>query len=400
MKILIVNARAEASGGGAEKHVADLAAQLSAHGHELAFLHAFPGGEVLPGSPAYVLHPTDWRDDPRRRLANHLNDLLSPASPRLAAVVDRVRPDLVHTHNLPGIGTGIWEVARRAGVPVVHTLHDYFLSCPRVTLTRRDGSPCRPSPLLCGLRARRVQRWAGAVGEVVGVSRFILDLYAAVFPRAGRRVIRHPVVADSRPAPTPPRSELRTVGYIGALEAMKGVRVILEAAPELGRLGCELRLAGRGKLEQEVSAAAARWPHVRYDGFLGAEEKERFLAECDLGLVPSVWNEPGAPAYAMVEWLLAGRPVLVSRRGGLGEAIAGLPGSIAVEPTADDLVATIGRLRSRAGWERALAALGPIVVEDDLGRWTAEYEAAYEAALRRAAASDPPRQAFRRSRSA
>ena len=59
------------------------------------------------------------------------------------------RPDVVHTHNLPGISTGIWETCRRLGRPVVHTLHDYQLLCPRTSLMRTNGEPC-PRGLLCG----------------------------------------------------------------------------------------------------------------------------------------------------------------------------------------------------------------------------------------------------------
>ena len=49
-----------------------------------------------------------------------------------------------------------WQAARRQGIPVVHTLHDYWLLCPSTTLTRRDATPCRPSPFLCGARTRRM----------------------------------------------------------------------------------------------------------------------------------------------------------------------------------------------------------------------------------------------------
>ena len=49
-------------------------------------------------------------------------------------------PDVVHTHNLTGVSTAIWEVCRRLDLPVFHSLHDYYLLCPR------NGPPIIFSP--------------------------------------------------------------------------------------------------------------------------------------------------------------------------------------------------------------------------------------------------------------
>ena len=144
----MVNAPADVTAGGAEKHVHELARELRSRGHELAFLHAFPSRDGQYEPDTTVLHATDWRDDQVRRVRNHVDDWLSLPAERLRQVVAAHRPDVVHTHNLPGISTGIWEVCRRLGLPVVHTLHDYQLLCPRKSLMRSDGEPCRPAPLV------------------------------------------------------------------------------------------------------------------------------------------------------------------------------------------------------------------------------------------------------------
>ncbi|MGG7377432.1 glycosyltransferase, partial [Escherichia coli] len=71
-----------------------------------------------------------------------LGDAVSRPTARVREAVAAARPDVVHTNNLPGVTTAIWEVSRQLGIPVVHTIHDYYLLCPRVTLQRRDGRPC------------------------------------------------------------------------------------------------------------------------------------------------------------------------------------------------------------------------------------------------------------------
>ena len=88
--------------------------------------------------------------------------------------------------------------AADSDVPVVHTIHDYYLLCPRVTLTRRDATPCRPSPLLCGFRSHRLARWAPAVSHVIGCSQYVLDVHAHLFPAAELHVLRNPVELPTR----------------------------------------------------------------------------------------------------------------------------------------------------------------------------------------------------------
>src|ERR1700758_1162439 len=56
--------------------------------------------------------------------------------------IDEFRPDLVHIHNFfPLISPSVHYAARRRGIPVVQTLHNYRLLCPASTLLR-DGHIC------------------------------------------------------------------------------------------------------------------------------------------------------------------------------------------------------------------------------------------------------------------
>jgi glycosyltransferase involved in cell wall biosynthesis len=329
-----------------------------------------------------VLHRTHWRDDPIRRLRNHAGDVVANPTRRLREIVASFRPDLVHTHNLPGITTAVWAACERLGVPVVHTLHDYHLLCPRVTLVRADGERCRPHPLLCGLRTRRLGRWAGAVSDVISVSQYLLDQHGGLFDRARAHVVRNPLPRHGQAAVSPPNGRLTALGYLGALEPIKGVDRLLRAAPELNRLGCTVHVAGDGRLRPAVEAAAASSPSVVYAGVVSGDEKRDFLGRCDAGVMPSVWAEPGGPANAMVEWLAAGRPVLVSNRGGLGEAIGLFPGARPLEPTADGILAAVSSLLEPQAWRQAVARVRPPGDgADDVDRWVSDHERIFRAAL-------------------
>jgi glycosyltransferase involved in cell wall biosynthesis len=374
--VLIVNAHGDdASCGGAERAVGELTDRLLAHGFEVSYIQAFPSRVQGRNLDRTILHRSDWRDDPVRRLRNHAGSVLSLPANRLMSVIADHRPDLVHTHNLPGVDTGVWEAARRLELPVVHTIWDYYLLCPRVSLTRRDGRPCRPNPLLCGFRTRRLARWTRAVSHVIGCSQYVIDVHAELFADAAFHVFRNPIVLPAR-ASRPPQDRPTVLGYIGSLDRIKGVDVLLEAAPRLDELGFTLRLAGDGRLRGEVARAAKTDPNVEWAGMVLGQEKWRFLESCDLGIVPSVWAEPGGPTFTMAEWLAAGRPVLVSSRGGLGEVAGVYSGSVAVDPTVDAIVEPIAALRRPGVWDELVARVRPI---EGLGaeQWAEEHVALY-----------------------
>jgi glycosyltransferase involved in cell wall biosynthesis len=381
VRVLIINAHGQDRAlGGVEKGLTMLTRGLSKRGHSISWITAFPSQPVEGSTGVTAMHKTDWRVDPFRRLQTHVDAFVSRPSPRLARAIAEDCPDVVHTHNLPGLTTAVWEAARRQGLPVLHTLHDYYLLCPRTTLMRRDGhTPCRPNPLMCGLRTRRLARWSGGVSHLAGVSKFLLGMHAHLFPHSTKHVIRNPLVPFDSGSIPPPGRELRSIGYIGSLGEPKGVTTLLEAAPALGRLGFELHIAGGGRLAEKVQRAAERVPSLTYHGVVYRESKDAFLAECDLGVIPSTWAEPGGPTHGMVEWLCAGRPVLVSPRGGLGEVIDDHPGALACEPEVDAIIDTVSSLRPSAAWQALVDSVDRPSGEEDLERWVAEHEAVYRA---------------------
>ena len=374
LRVLQVHAHgADPAVGGVGKHLTRLGLRLPERGFEVYYLAAFEEATPPPG-PTVTLHDDHWKTSRVRRIRNHAGDLVSRPTQRLEAAVRASGADVLHTHNLPCITTAVWEVARRLGIPVVHTVHDYQLLCPRVTLLRPDGEACRPNPTLCGARTRRLARWSGGVNLVLGPTAYVLRAHADVFDPQIMRVVRNPYddAATSVRIP-PPRRRLEALGYLGRLDHTKGVRQLLAAAPALAQHGCSLRIAGDGKLRAEVEEATRSLPNVEYAGVVRGRQKSDFLESCDAGIVPSIWPEPAGPANVMLEWLSAGRPVLSSPRGGLAEAIATSGGAIAVEPAAAAIADAVGLLRDPVRFGAAVAAISTVPHSGDEDRWIDEH---------------------------
>lgn len=60
----------------------------------------------------------------------------------LTQVLDRLSPDVVHIHHLLFLSAGLIRLAKDRGIPVVFTLHDFWLMCPRQIRMKPDLSNC------------------------------------------------------------------------------------------------------------------------------------------------------------------------------------------------------------------------------------------------------------------
>jgi glycosyltransferase involved in cell wall biosynthesis len=60
----------------------------------------------------------------------------------LDGVIRKLRPDVVHVHELAGLPSSVLDVIRRSDVPAIVTLQDYFPLCSTFKLLDADGRVC------------------------------------------------------------------------------------------------------------------------------------------------------------------------------------------------------------------------------------------------------------------
>lgn len=330
MRVLLINANyASPVVGGGQRSLAFLAEGLAYRGHEVRVLSSGPAelSETVGGVQHVRLryHNLYWPFDgvsrgPAARAAWHALDSYNPVAARaLGRQIDAFEPDLVHTNVMAGISASVWRSVAGRGLPLVHTLRDYYVVCARSELFR-DGRVCEGTCADCALFTAVPKRLSSLVHAVVGNSRAILDahLTRGAFARTPiRRVVlngyRPP---EQRPQPSP-RSDRLRVGYLGRLDAPKGVGWLLDAFERLPHDRFSLDLAGTGP-EAYVQALRKRYASDRVR-FLGFTEPGRLFRRIDVLVVPSLWPEP-LPRTAF-EAYGHGVPVLGAARGGIPEAI-------------------------------------------------------------------------------
>jgi glycosyltransferase involved in cell wall biosynthesis len=391
MKVLLVNSLYHPTElGGAERMVRTLAAQLSARGHDVAVACLAAGAagvrelegvrvHYLPQANVYPLEQTE------HRLAHlkpvwHLVDCANPVmARRLDQVITREAPDVVHTHNLTGFSTLAWVAASRRRLPIVHTIHDYYLLCLRSTMYSHAGN-CREQHLACALASRPKRALSRRVAAAVGVSEFVLERHRAfgAFADVPGRVIRNPcrfpAHAPARPADGPLR-----VGFLGRIEPAKGIDVLLREMRQLAAADWQLAIAGTG-LADYVNGLRAEFTDPRVQ-WVEAVAAEHFLPRIDVLVVPSRWNDV-APLVVM-EAFAFGVPVVGARRGGIPEMIEpGVTGEL-FDPDVQGSLSNV--LRPYLAEPAAARRMGPACAARAAAFQPAEnarqYEAVYQQVL-------------------
>jgi glycosyltransferase involved in cell wall biosynthesis len=318
--------------GGAEKAIAMLAEALVRNGHSVVVATLHPGSleatEESNGIRVYRL-PLDnvyWpftrlaKANPLLRVAFHLYEMWNwKAARRIGRILDLENPDVVHTHNIGGFSVAIWRAVKLRRIRLVHTLHDYYLLCPRRTLYR-SGKSCENRCLSCQLFTATRKAASCIPDEVVSVSQFTLDKHRSfgyLRNSASRVIYNVHSTSEEGTRAFIPRSDpgVLTFGFIGRIEPEKGLETLLLATRKLAQPGWRLTIAGKGT-DAYVSYLRLKYTDERIR-WLGFSSTSEFYPGVDVVVIPSQWSEP--LGYVCVESLYAGRPLICARVGGLPE---------------------------------------------------------------------------------
>ena len=166
MRIAFINTVFPPHGAsGAETTLGLLARTLGNRGHSCSVVTLTPEQKESAGSIdgvsvhslplANVFWPhAGFRPKPLRPVFQ-LFDAWNPVmGKQLARTLAELRPDVVHCHNLLGFSVSAWTAAGSLGIPVVQTLHDYYLACPRSAMWRPGRGNCVTTCIECRAFAR------------------------------------------------------------------------------------------------------------------------------------------------------------------------------------------------------------------------------------------------------
>ena len=328
--------------GGAEIVAFREARALTARGHEVVIL---AGAEPSEHAPAGTLDFETYEGLPvyrlsMRSLSPDLNFFWPAAARRLKAVMSSHDIEVVHFHNITGLGANLIPAVKAYGRRCIATIHDHWGFCYRNTLLRDGNAICanhdecasclaQVAPekgLALPIRVRRdyVAWCLHQADHLLFPSAYLASAYTrAGFPEGSLSVLSNGIDLDAvKPFPKSPDSEGRIrflwSGYLGE---HKGVKVLLDALTQLNqdqelKSKWHLTIAGEGHLRPTVEHElhARNLKNVKLCGRLPRAELLAIFARTEVSVLTSLWpeNEP----VTLLEAIASGTAQIATRIGG------------------------------------------------------------------------------------
>jgi glycosyltransferase involved in cell wall biosynthesis len=314
--------------GGSERHLLTLLPALAERGVDVSFVGLDDPAGVLEPFYAELAVSYERLSAPR--------DLDPALAVRLARSLRSRRPDLVHTH-------------------LVHA-DAYGALAPRTRLvsTKHNPDPFRAGPFRFVERAL-TRRSARVIAISEAVRRFCIDRVG--LPAGKVEVVHYGLDALPRAWGANPRLELRRPLLLAVcrLEAQKGLDTALRALADVPE--ATLLVLGEGPdraaLESLASSLGVRG-RVLLPGRVG--DVAALYSQADLVVHPARWEGFG---LAMLEAMLASKPVVAARAGSAPELVAdGRTGLLVPVDDARALADAVSSLLLDRGKAAAMGAAG------------------------------------------
>ena len=274
---------------------------------------------------------------------------------RFLKVLDEVSPDIVHIQHLLFLSLGLVDVIKKRDIPIIFTLHDYWLMCPKGQLLKNDrkicinplGSNC-PYCLSTSLNPRvLIKKIFKALMHYKIPTRFNPDL-AKIYKKVDLFVspsnfLRNRFIEfglsqekiiysdngmnlDLFKDREKIKSDKIRFGFIGTLIPAKGVHVLIKAFNKVKSNKAVLKIYGKAPVNNcifnyynAIRYMAKGNKNIEFIGTFDNKDVAKVFKEIDILIFSSIWEE-NSP-LVLHEAILTKTPALASDIGGVNELI-------------------------------------------------------------------------------
>lgn len=342
MKILIVHNYYQIAGG-EDTVVANERQMLTENGHEV-FMYTRDNSELKTMSGI-------------AKAGLPFTTIFNPRTVRdVRKIIRKEHIDIVHVHNtLNLVSAAVYYVALSCNVPVVQTIHNYRLLCPKATLYR-DGAICEKcisNGLLCSVKGRcyrdslsqtlvcavatKIHRITGIYGRInyICLTEFGKNKLLSINDYYGNKnkklikddsvFVKSNFMAGGSEKIVPLKEREPIIVYAGRLDETKGVDMLLRSWSRLqkesiknGPLNVKLVVCGEGPLEEwcQNYIVSNGLENVHMAGKVSHEEVIELLKRAMCMVLPTKWYE-GFP-MSIAESYSVGTPVVGPDMGNVG----------------------------------------------------------------------------------
>ena len=334
MKVCIINnIYPPYARGGAELVIERTVTGLTEAGHEVVVITSTPtqgSEENLAGAKMYWIHPQNiffyteahkhaWLS----RAVWHIIDIFNfGAAQKIRQILEKEKPDVVHTHNLMGLSFLLPRVIRSLNIRHIHTVHDVQLVEPSGMILKEYESTARYHGVPTRMYTALMRSLLGSPAVVISPSQFLREFYVkrGFFKNSQVEIVRNPLTFSLAL-----ENQSKNFGpikflYAGQIEAHKGVLELVKAFTKLDAdTPAELHIVGGGAQLNAVQILAVNDSRIKIYGRVERKELPGIFQTMDLTVVPSLCYE-NSPTV-IFESFASRVPVLASNIEGIAELI-------------------------------------------------------------------------------
>ncbi len=349
MRILMVNKYFFIKGG-AERYFFELSNLLINQGHEvLPFAMKHERNELSEYSRFFVDAIDYTSEGSIHNILRSFSTFLrmvwfKQAQKRIEALILETKPDIAHLHMIDHqISPSILPILKKYNIPVIQTVHQYKLICPNYRLynmrTHQICEKCIGShafhPVIerCHMDSVLAGAMIGAESQIhrcMNVYKKYVDIFHVPSHFMGEKLkeggipeekIHHLFYTLDFNKYIPSYRNKSYFLYYGRLAREKGVMCLLKAIREIHNKNIEYYIVGEGpeKTTLESYVHENELHQVRFLGYKSGDALKDIIDNCMGVIIPSEWydNSP----LVIYESMTMGKPVIVSRLGGMPELI-------------------------------------------------------------------------------
>lgn len=340
MKILAVN-KFYYIKGGAESYFFSLNNLCIEKGHEIVPFSMKDEKNVKSQYEKYFIDNIDYSNmDFKTKIKNTGKIIYSfEAKNKIGNLIKDTKPDIAHLHIFQHqMSPSIIHEIKKAGIPIVNTVHDLKVICPNYKMLNAKGicekckghkyyncvaNACSKGSKLYSL----VNMFEAYLHEFLKsysyVDKFICpsEFYRRKFIEFGipeNKVDFIPNFVDVNEFEPCYSSEDYFI-YVGRLSGEKGIKTLIKAMDKVK--SSKLCIIGTGPIEKELKeqVESLNLKNVEFLGYKSGKDLENAIKNSRFTVIPSEWYE-NCP-MSVIEAMAYGKPVIGSNLGGIPELI-------------------------------------------------------------------------------
>jgi len=268
--------------------------------------------------------------------------------------LENVKPNIVHFGHLSHLSTNLIRIAKEFNIPIVYTIHDFWLFCVKGQMINQDGMICaNPSVENCTqcsnyvVNTKQVKDSMKHMKEIID----LIDIFISPSHTLKDFFINQGVNKDKieylkygfntkkiiyNKKVFIQKSKIN-FGFMGRVIPTKGIKVLVDTFKKLPNE----QLSIYGNIGEQKRFLETK--NIIFKGAYDNNNINEVLNDIDVLIVPSIWYE-NAP-LVIQEAFLAGIPVITSDIGGMAELVKDKVNGFTFKVgSSEDLMTTIKKI--------------------------------------------------------